>query len=351
MPALDKAILREELKRGELRPAYLLFGSETYLRDAAARTIAEKTFGEGDFRDLNDTAFSLTTDPDVLRHAIAAAEQLPMMASRRLVQVTGVRISANGFRDTVLEEHEDLLRSYLTSPSPSAVVVFVADELNGNRKMSKLLKEVCTAVEFTPLTDADLVEWARAAFKKLGTSASDTAIRLLVARVGADLHRLNNEINKVSAAALPTNVITPELIEALVATSRELDNFALTRHLVTGRGGKAIATLKKLLDDGTEPLALVGSIAFTYRQLLIAKDLMEKGADRRQVTGSMRLRYSDQEPFLAAARRTTVASLTKAVQEIAKADIGIKTSIGGSTYGARMQIEMLVAKLALLSSN
>ena len=41
-----------------------------------------------------------------------------MMASRRLVRITGVRISATGFRDTVLEEHEDLLRSYLANPSP-----------------------------------------------------------------------------------------------------------------------------------------------------------------------------------------------------------------------------------------
>jgi DNA polymerase-3 subunit delta len=350
MPALNKDLLREELKRRELRPAYLLGGAETYLRDGAAKYISQQAFGEGDFRDLNETTFNLTTDADVLRHAIAAAEQLPMMASRRLVRVTGVRISANGFRDTLIEEHEDLLRSYLASPSPSSVVVFVADELNGNRKMSKLLKELCTAVEFTPLSDVELIDWARTAIAKLGASASDAVIRLLVGRVGADLHRLGNEIDKVAAAALPSNVITAQLVESLVATSRELDNFALTRHLVTGHGGRAIATLKKLLDDGTEPVALVGSIAFTYRQLLIAKDLMEKGADRRQVTGSMRLRYADQEPFLAAARRTTVPALTKAVQEIAKADVGIKTSIGGSTSGARMQIEMLVAKLALLSS-
>lgn len=351
MPAIDIDILREELRRRELRPAYLLYGPETYLRDLVARTIVEKAFDEGDFRDLNETTFDLSTDPDDLRHAIAAAEQLPMMASRRLVRITGLRISATGFRDTVVEQHEDLLKSYLATPSPSSTVVFIADELNGNRRMSKLLKELCAAVEFKPLGDADLVEWARKRFKELDSSVSEPVLRTLVARVGNDLHRLSNEINKVAAAALPSKVITEELIEELVATSRELDNFALTRFLVAGNGGKAIASLKKLLDDGTEPLALIGSIAYTYRQLMIAKDLMVRGADRRQVTGSLKVRYSDQEPLLAAARRTNVASLTKAIKEIAKADISIKTSVGGSTSGGRMQIEMLVAKLALLSSN
>jgi DNA polymerase III delta subunit len=64
----------------------------------------------------------------------------------------------------------------------------------------------------------------------------------------------------------------------------------------------------------------------------------------------LKVRYADQEPLLAAARRSTVPSLTKAIQEIAKADLAIKTSIGGGS-GGRMQIEMLVAKLAILSSN
>ncbi|MBV9240380.1 MAG: DNA polymerase III subunit delta [Acidobacteria bacterium] len=351
MPSLSKDILREELKRRELRPAYLLYGPETYQRDGAAKFISQQAFGEGDFRDLNETTFSLSTDPEVLREAIAAAEQLPMMSSRRLIKISGVKISQSGIRDTVTEEHESLLRNYLSNPSPSSVVVIVADELNGNRKSSKLLKELCSTVEFELLSDGELLKWATKEFNNLNAEVLPAVVQLLVAKVGGDLHRLNNEIKKLAAAAMPSGVITEELVESLVATSRELDNFAFTKFLVAGKGGKAISTVKKILDDGTEPVVLLGSISFTYRQLLTAKDLMERGLDRRQVVGSLRLRYSDQEPFLAAARRTKLSSLTQAIRDIAKTDIAIKTSLGGSTSGARMQIEMLVAKLALLSSN
>jgi DNA polymerase-3 subunit delta len=351
MPALDKNTLREELKRCEFRPAYLLYGPETYLRDGAAKYISQQAFGEGDFRDLNETTFELTTDPDVLRQAIGAAEQLPMMATRRLVRITGVRISATGFRDTVLEEHEDLLKSYFERPSPSSVVVLIADELNGNRKMSKLLKDLCAAVEFGALTDAELLGWARREFDKLGSSASDAVIRSLVARVGPDLHRLSNETSKVAAAALPSGVVTEELIGSLVATSREISNFALTDQLVAGRGGKALSTLKRLLDDGVEPLALLGAISFAFRRLVVAKDMVERGVPRADIARRLGGHPASHEQAFAAARRTDMASLTKAVQEIARTDIAIKTSLGGSTTGSRMQIEMLVAKLALLSSN
>jgi DNA polymerase-3 subunit delta len=350
MPVLEKDALGKELRRGELRPAYILYGSESYMRDVAARIIAGKIFGEGDFRDLNDTTFSLSTDPDLLRQAIAAAEQLPMMASRRLVRINDVRISATGVRDTIVEAHEDLLRNYLSNPSPSSVVLFVADELNGNRKMSKLLKELCAAVEFTTLEGAELEQWAVKEFKALDVTADPLIVRQLIERTGADLHRLSNEINKVAATVLPSKQITPEVIEQLVPASKELDNFAFTKHLVAGRGGKAFAALRKMLDDGAEPVALIGTIAYTYRQLMSVKGLMEQGLERRQIVGSLRMRYNDQEPFLAAARRTSLRALTEAIQAIAAADVAIKTSIGGSGSGARMQIEMLAAKLVLLSS-
>jgi DNA polymerase-3 subunit delta len=321
------------------------------MRDVAARTIAEKTFGEADFRDLNETSFSLSTDPDMLREAIGAAEQLPMMATSRLVKITDIRISATGFRDTITEDSETALRTYLSNPSPSSVVIFVADELNGNRKMSKLLKELTAAVEFAPLNDAELAEWARLEFKKAGIDATPQIVQLLVSRVGRDVRRLTNEINKLAAAALPTTVVTGDLIEQLVPTSREMDNFALTNHLIAGRKAKAITTLKKVLDDGAEPVALIGAILYSYRKLVMVKDLMDRGVDRREVAGVLKLRYSDQEPYFAAARRAPMNKLADGVRSIAAADLAIKTSIGGSTSGARMQVEMLVAKLALFTSN
>jgi DNA polymerase III delta subunit len=83
--------------------------------------------------------------------------------------------------------------------------------------------------------------------------------------------------------------------------------------------------------------------------LLIAKDLMSKGVDRGKVANAVKLRYRDQEPFLAAARRADTQSLTHAIQHLAAADLAIKTSKGGGgPVAARLQIEMLVCELALM---
>ena len=77
MAVIKREDLRAQLRRREMAPVYVLFGPETYLRDLAARTIADFTFADGDLRDFNETEYSLNVDGN-LERAIAAANQLPM---------------------------------------------------------------------------------------------------------------------------------------------------------------------------------------------------------------------------------------------------------------------------------
>ena len=73
--------------------------------------------------------------------------------------------------------------------------------------------------------------------------------------------------------------------------------------------------------------------------------------DRRDVASAAKMRYSDQEAFFAAARRTDIKKLARALERVAETDLAIKTSVGGSgPVAARMQIEMLVCELASLAN-
>ena len=71
---LSREDLRNQLKRREIAPIYLLFGPETHLRDLAAKTITDLAFAEGDLRDFNETTFSLINTEDNLQRALAAAD-------------------------------------------------------------------------------------------------------------------------------------------------------------------------------------------------------------------------------------------------------------------------------------
>ena len=338
--------LRNQLKRREFAPVYLLFGAETYLRDLAARAIADLVLADSSLREFNEIEFSLSGGSPV-QHALAAAEQMPMISARRVVKISNVVVSAAGGKETLKEEDESALAAYLNRPVETSVVVFVAGELDKRRKIAKLLLEKSRAVEFKQLEDGELIAWARTKLKELNAEADDRAVRRLVGLVGNNVRRLTNEIEKLSVAALPDSLITFELIESLVPDSREISNFDLTDSLLAKNKTRSLSILKKILDDGAEPLMILGLIASNFRRLLMSKELMRNGVERAEVARIMKLPYSKQEDFLAAARRADTKKLTAVMRRIAEADAAIKTSIGGGgTAGSRLQIEMLVCELA-----
>jgi DNA polymerase-3 subunit delta len=347
MAILGREDLRNQLKRREFAPVYLLFGAETYLRDLAAKTIAELVLADSSLREFNEIEHSLNDSK--IQYALSDAEQLPMVDARRVVKITNVRVSANSNKDNLKEDDEEVLNRFLSRPAETSIVIFVADELDKRRKISKLLLEKSVSVEFKQLEDNELIKWANDKLKELNSEADQRALNLLVALVGNNVRRLTNEIEKLSVAALPDKLITYELVESLVPNSREIPNFDLTDYLLAGDKRRALQTLKKILDDGAEPLMLLGLISYNFRRLFLSKELMRQGVDRKEVARVMKLHWTKQEEFLATARRTEAEKLSWIMRRITDTDLAIKTSKGGGgTVGSRLQIEMLVCELVNL---
>jgi DNA polymerase III subunit delta len=338
MALLSREDLRNQLKNDRIAPVYLLFGKETFLRDSAVKAITERVLKDAPLREFNESSFSLAeTD---IQQILATAEQLPMIAARRIVQVSQLNKMQR-------EADEEVLARYVARPAESCVLILIADELDKRRKLAKILLENCTAIEFAPLEQPELLQWARRTLKDSNADADEKALQHLIGLVGDNLRLLTNELKKLVTASLPSGRITFDLVDELVANSRELSNFELTDHLVARNSRRALEILQKILDDGAEPLMLLGLIASNYRRLAWAKEAMARGADREEVFRSIKLPYNKREEFLATARRADSEKLARCLERIADADLAIKSSLGGGgASGARLQIEMLVCELA-----
>ncbi|HEV7902378.1 MAG TPA: DNA polymerase III subunit delta [Pyrinomonadaceae bacterium] len=333
MSLLTREKLRSELKAKRVVPLYLLFGAEDFLRDAAARRIADEALRGASLREFNEATFSLAS-VDV-QQAIANAEQLPMMAERRVVRITDFA--------KLREADEGALLRYLARPVESSVVIFIADELDKRRKLSKTLLDACTSVEFATLAENELATWAREQLKKHKADADERTLRQIIALVGTSVRRLANELDKLATAALSNDGrITMELVETLVSHSREHSNFELTDRLIAKDRKGALKTLRRLLDNEAEPVMLVGLIASNYHRLALAKALMSGGAPEQEVFNIVKMPYSSRQEFLATARRTDSADLARRISRIASTDLAIKTSLGTP----RLQLELLICELS-----
>src|SRR5215208_698351 len=325
MSTLTREELWRDLKAGKVGPLYLLFGPEDYLRDAAARAVTDAALKGAPLREFNESGFSLTSGD--VQHAIAAAEQMPMMGGRRVVRVTDF--------GRLREADEEALVRYVTRPAETSTVVFVADNLDKRLRLSKTLLEVCQSVEFAELKDAELAGWARDRLKHLGAHA------------GPSGRRVATELEKLATAALPGGQVTTELVDELVGRSRELSNFELSDHLIARDRRRALETLRKLLDDGAEPVMLLGLLASNFHRLALAKELMTRGAPEQEVFRVVNMPFSQRKEFLATARRADAQELARRIGRIAEADLAVKTSLGGGgERGSRLQLEMLVCELS-----
>jgi DNA polymerase III subunit delta len=337
MSTLTREELKRQLKQGTLAPLYLLHGAEEYLRERAARAITEAALRDAPLREFNEASYSLA-QVDV-QQALAAAEQLPMMSARRVVRITDFA--------RLKEADEGALLRYVARPVETSVVIFIADDLDKRRKLSKTLLDACTSVEFAALTDNELAAWGRDQLKRVGAETDERTLRQIIALVGPSVRRLSNELDKLATAALPAGYITMEMVDALVGRSRELSNFELTDHLVARERARALATLRRLLEDGAEPVMLIGLIASNFHRLALAKELMAQGRPKEEVFRLVNMPFSKRQEFLETARRADAQDLARRLARIAAADLAIKTSLGGGgAKGAHLQLEMLVCELA-----
>jgi DNA polymerase-3 subunit delta len=282
-------------------------------------------------REFNESAFTLLSDS--VQSAIAAAEQLPMMSDTRVVRVRDFA--------RLREADEDILIRYLNNPSPTTVMIFIADDLDKRKKSSKVLLDTCTVVEFSPLKDAEAKAWAKSRLKELEVSADDQVLSELIRLVGTDVQTLANELEKLASAAAGTNRITLDLVDELIGRSRELSNFELADHLMAGNRKKALETLHRLLEDGAEPVMLVGLIAGNYHRLALGKHLLARGG-REEVFRNISLPPFKRDSYISTLQRSTAAKIARGIQLTAAADLAIKTS----QATPRLQLEMLVCELA-----
>ena len=94
-----------------------------------ARSISDAALSGTLLREFNESTFSLLTDSAMA--AVAAAEQFPMLSERRVVRIKDFA--------KLRELDEEVLIRYLERPADSTVMIFVADDLDKRKKLTRTL--------------------------------------------------------------------------------------------------------------------------------------------------------------------------------------------------------------------
>ena len=261
----------------EIHPVHLVVGEEALLVQEAVEAIVSAAFGGG------SPGFNLARFQagEGASGALEVANTLPMMAKRRVVQITELE-KAN-------VELLDALLAYVEKPNPSTVLVLSGAKLppkSGGKDRGRVLSNLVTklgAVQRFQTRDQDPHAFIVAHARSLGCELDSRAARLLVELSGTDLGRLRSEVDKAAAYVGGEGAIGMDIISTTTSMVAEAVVWELTDAVVArdaDRGLTAVYRMMEAAGSGDRvSYRLLALITWQIRQLLLLQESLHRGGE------------------------------------------------------------------------
>jgi DNA polymerase-3 subunit delta len=225
----------------------------------------------------------------------------------------------------------------------SVKVIFVYyDGLDRRRKFYKLIERIGEVREFKKFTEWEqdkVLAWIVNRVKIYGKKIGSHAANLLIEIVGPNLRMLDKEIEKIA-----TFIGDAEFIEekdvSMLASSGEMDAFALSNAIRDKNTQEAMKCLSRLFKDNQDPHMLIGMLAKLYRMLLQVKYLEDKGVGQRDIARELNANPFYIKKCAEKTGRFTLKELEKDIKTLHLADLKMK-----SGASPKMMLEMLIPEL------
>jgi DNA polymerase III subunit delta len=208
MSASSLKTLRDAIKRRSFDGAYYISGEDDYQKDDAVRQLTDAALASAP-RDFNlDVRRGADLDRETLETLLSTP---PMMADRRVIVIRDV----GGLK----KDARKVLDAYLKKPASDVLLILTCP--SGSKADSSTFGST-TTLEFDPLTGDRIPRWiAHHATAELGIGITPSAMELLQAAIGSDLHQLSAEIDKLASYMEGKgSEITEEAVAAVVGVRR-----------------------------------------------------------------------------------------------------------------------------------
>jgi len=327
MSASSLRTLRDSIKRRSFDGAYYILGDDEYQKDDAVRQLVEAALEPGT-RDFNfDTRRASELDTETLEVLLSTP---PMMAERRIVVLREV--------NALKRESRNFLDKYLKNRAPDLLLLMTAAV--GSKPDGALLTS-STPLQFDPLTGDRVPRWiAHTASSEFGVRMSESAIELLQAAVGNDLHQLAGELDKLASYVQGrTQEIGEEDVSAVVGVRRGETHSDLLDAVADRNVSRALELIPHVLaQPKTTGVSIVMALSTQMLAISWGRARLDEGLSRARLaqeyfdllreTGAFTGRPwgSATAVWARAAERWNRESLDRALDCLLEADVALKES-------------------------
>ena len=339
--------LKKQIKAGDFKRIYLIYGNENYLKQHYVNLIINKTIDK-DFKDFN---FHNLDGKDVTLNELAdCVSTFPMMGEYSCTLVKDFPFTQHwnkqGNRLKLSEELDGILKDI----PETTILIFWCDTVEVEEKDSKWSKtlayinEIGVNAKIDTRSVATLTKLIVDSANKKNCEISREDAMYLINLVGTDFSTLRNEFDKVCAFT-GSGVISRENIDKTVIVSTEAKIFSLSQDIVNGEADKAYATLNNLFKLREEPTVILAILSKAYVDMYRACAIKEKGVSPRELANIFPASYKGKEFIINNASRDgaryTMEQFHTALDALSDADRRIK----GTSQDDKQILEELILKL------
>ena len=251
--------LNEDLKTGNIKQAYLLYGEEAYLKKQYRDRLTKAVLPEGDTVNYAHYEGKGINVPEI----IDLAETMPFFAEKRLIVI----------EDSGLFKNADAkFADYIKSMPETVCFVFVESEVDKRSKMYKAVKDTGRVVELGRQDEKTLLLWLAGNIKREGRQIKQSTAEYMLSRTGTDMENLEREMEKLFSYTLGRNEITVADIDAICTTQITNKIFDMIEAVATRQQRKALDYYYDLLALKEPPMRILYLLARQFRLLLQVKD-------------------------------------------------------------------------------
>jgi DNA polymerase-3 subunit delta len=282
---------------------YLLAGESYLAEEALDRIRAEEQTDP-----LGETTFDATSESAQVLEALTTPS---LLGGRRLIVLRDA--------DQLTKDQAAPMLAYLEAPTSDACLVLIA---SGRTKLDAAVKKTGTQVTLDAPKGRRLVGWIRQRAKEHELTIDDRAGWALVDSVGNELRDLDGALQQLATGlGRGARVGAAEVRRAFPRLADERI-FAFTDAVGERRLAVAMTALRRLLEQGDEPLMVFGALSGHVRRLLRARRYADAG--KRAVGEALGLPDWRAERMMNQARSYREEELVGAVEILARTDVEMK---------------------------
>lgn len=257
----------EDIKTGQLKTAYLLYGPEAYLRRQYRDKLKHAMAAPDD--NMNFAAFEgKETDVEAV---IELAETLPFFAEQRVILIEN-----SGFFKNSCER----LAEYLPKTPSTTHFIFVEDEVDKRSKCYKAVQKTGKVVEFATQTEELLTRWILSRLKKEGKNITGSVMQLFLSKTGTDMGNIDRELEKLICYTMGRPVIEAADVEAIATEQTQNKIFEMVNAIAEHNQRKALDLYYDLLTLKEPSMRIMYLISRQFQILLNVRDMSARGMNQ-----------------------------------------------------------------------